>query len=66
MRDRPENDRRSTIITSKIPGDEWHDLIGRPTYADAILDRMVHNAHRVNLTGHSLQGAEVRLTRFSD
>jgi hypothetical protein len=41
--------RRSTIITSQIPVDKWHELIGDPTYADAILDRIVHNAHRVNL-----------------
>ena len=47
--------RRSTIITSQIPVDKWHDLIGDPTYADAILDRIVHNAHRINLTGHSLR-----------
>ena len=47
--------RRSTIITSQIPVDKWHDLIGDPTYADAILDRIVHNAHRINLSGHSLR-----------
>src|SRR5262250_2364123 len=47
--------RRSTIITSQIPVDKWHDLIGDPTYADAMLDRIVHNAHRINLTGHSLR-----------
>src|SRR6184192_823349 len=49
--------RRSTIITSQIPLDKWHELIGDPTYADAILDRIVHNAHRINLTGHSLRRA---------
>lgn len=47
--------RRSTIITSQIPVDKWHEVIGDPTYADAILDRIVHNAHRINLTGHSLR-----------
>ena len=47
--------RRATIVTSQIPVDKWHDLIGDPTYADAILDRIVHNAHRINLTGHSLR-----------
>jgi DNA replication protein DnaC len=35
--------------------DTWHELIGDPTYADAITDRIVHNAHRINLTGHSLR-----------
>jgi DNA replication protein DnaC len=49
--------RRSTIITSQIPVDKWHELIGDPTYADAILDRLVHNAHRINLAGHSLRRA---------
>jgi len=47
--------RRSTIVTSQIPVDRWHELIGDPTYADAILDRLVHNAHRINLTGDSLR-----------
>ena len=49
------NGRRSTIITSQIPVDKWPKLIGDPTYADAILDRIVHNSHRINLTGHSLR-----------
>jgi DNA replication protein DnaC len=47
--------RRSTIITSQVTVDKWHDLIGDPTYADAILDRIVHNAHRINLTGESMR-----------
>jgi len=45
--------RRSTIVTSQIPVDKWHAVIGDPTYADAILDRLVHNAHRIDLTGDS-------------
>ena len=47
--------RRSTILTSQVPIDKWHELIGDPTYADAILDRLVHNAHRVDLAGDSLR-----------
>jgi DNA replication protein DnaC len=47
--------RRSTIITSQFPVAKWHDLIGDPTYADAILDRIVHNAHRIELAGDSLR-----------
>lgn len=47
--------RRSTIITSQLPVSAWHDVIGNPTYADAILDRLVHNAHRIDLTGESLR-----------
>jgi DNA replication protein DnaC len=47
--------RRSTIITSQFPVPRWHELIGDPTYADAILDRIVHNAYRIELTGESLR-----------
>ena len=47
--------RRSTIVTSQVPVELWHQLIGDPTYADAILDRLVHNAARIDLTGESLR-----------
>ena len=47
--------RGATLITSQIPVDRWHDLIGEPTLADAILDRIVHNAHRFQLRGESLR-----------
>jgi DNA replication protein DnaC len=47
--------RRSTLLTSQVPVDKWHEVIGDPTYADAILDRIVHNAHRIELTGDSLR-----------
>jgi DNA replication protein DnaC len=47
--------RRSTIVTSQLPVNRWHEVIGDPTYADAILDRLVHNAHRVELTGESMR-----------
>jgi len=47
--------RRSTIVTSQVPVDKWHELIGDPTYADAILDRIVHNAHRIDLAGDSMR-----------
>ena len=43
------------ILTSQIPVDKWHAVIGDPTYADAILDRLVHNAYRIDLTGDSLR-----------
>jgi DNA replication protein DnaC len=46
--------RTATLITSQVPVDRWHDVTGGPTYADAILDRLVHNAHRINLSGDSL------------
>jgi hypothetical protein len=44
--------RRSTIVTSQLPLSAWHEVIG---YADAILDRLVHNAHRIELAGESLR-----------
>jgi len=47
--------RRSTLVTSQLPIARWHELIGDPTYADAILDRLVHNAHRLEMTGDSLR-----------
>src|SRR5712672_2178484 len=54
--------RRSTILTSQIPVDKWHAFIGDPTYADAILDRLVHNAHRIDLAGDSLRRRPSRST----
>ncbi|MCD9889431.1 ATP-binding protein [Bradyrhizobium diazoefficiens] len=47
--------RASTIVTSQLPVDTWHGAIGDPTVADAILDRLVHNAHRLQLTGESMR-----------
>jgi DNA replication protein DnaC len=41
--------------TSQLPLSAWHEVIGDPTYAGAILDRLVHNAHRIELTGESLR-----------
>jgi DNA replication protein DnaC len=49
------HDRASTIITSQLPVDRWHDHIGDPTIADAILDRLVHSAHRIELKGESMR-----------
>lgn len=45
----------STIFTSQLPQESWHEYIGDPTIADAILDRLVHNAHRINLKGGSMR-----------
>ncbi|MFL5331640.1 MAG: IS21-like element helper ATPase IstB [Geminicoccaceae bacterium] len=47
--------RGSTLVTSQVPVDRWHELISDPTLADAILDRIVHNAHRIQLRGESLR-----------
>jgi DNA replication protein DnaC len=48
-------DKGSIVITSQIPVDRWHDLIGVPTLADAVLDRVIHNAYRIELAGESLR-----------
>ena len=44
---------RSMVITSQLPVSKWHEWIGDPTVADAILDRLVHNAHKLALKGPS-------------
>ncbi|WP_324295576.1 ATP-binding protein [Rheinheimera sp. UJ51] len=58
-------EQRSTIIVSQLPVSEWYGLMDNPTVADALLDRVIHNAHRLELTGESqrkktlVQGEEV-------
>lgn len=47
--------KRSTIITSQVPLNKWYDIIGEPTIADAILDRLVHSSHRIELKGDSMR-----------
>ena len=47
--------RRSTVLTSQLPVKSWHAQIGDPTLADSILDRLVHNAYRLELTGESIR-----------
>ena len=54
---------RSTIITSQYPVSKWHNIIGEPTMADAILDRIVHNAHKINLKGESMRKTRAKLTQ---
>lgn len=53
---------RSTIITSQLKVDDWHDSIGDPILADAILDRVVHNAHKLDLSGESIRKSKKGLT----
>jgi DNA replication protein DnaC len=53
---------RSTIITSQVPVDSWHALMANPTVADAIPDRLVHNAYRINLTARESM-RKVRVTK---
>jgi hypothetical protein len=45
----------STILTSQLPVSRWHEQIGDPTIADSILDRLVHNAHRIEMRGESMR-----------
>ena len=54
---------KSTLITSQMPVDHWHELIGDPTLADAILDRLIHNAHRIPLKGESLRKKQAKLAK---
>lgn len=56
---------RSTLITSQLPVSSWHDYIADPTIADAILDRFIHNAHHLNLTGESMRKTRSELTKTS-
>ena len=53
VEDRHQN--ASILITSQLPLAKWHDVIGEPTFADAILDRIVHNAHRIDLDWPSMR-----------
>ena len=52
---------RSTLVTSQLPIEHWHDYLGDPTLADAILDRLVHNAYRIQLTGESMRKQRAQL-----
>ncbi|NDV88844.1 ATP-binding protein [Aurantimonas aggregata] len=52
--------RKSTVVTSQIPVERWHEVIGNPTYDDAILDRLVHNAHRIELSGDSMRRTRLK------
>ena len=54
---------RSTLVTSQLPIEKWHDLFGDPTFADAILDRLVHNAYKLKLKGGSMRKKKASLTQ---
>jgi DNA replication protein DnaC len=54
--------RASTVITSQLPTSKWHDWIGDPTLADAILDRLLNNAYKVDLKGNSRRKAKTEPT----
>ena len=54
---------RSTIVTSQLPVEKWHAVVGDPTLADAILDRLVHSAYQLNLKGESMRKKRRPLTQ---
>jgi len=58
-------ERRSTLIAAQIPLDHWHEIIGDPTLADAILDRLIHNAHKITLKGESMRKKQSQLTALT-
>ena len=53
---------RSTLITSQLPVSQWHQNIGDATLADAILDRLLHNSHKIKLKGESMRKAMSKMT----
>jgi DNA replication protein DnaC len=55
------HDRRATLVTSQLPVEHWHEALGDPTLADAILDRLVHNAYTITLHGDSLRKRQAKL-----
>ena len=59
-----QHGRGSTIVTSQLPIEHWHEVIGNPTIADAILDRLVHNSYRLILKAESLRKAAAKRQRL--
>ncbi|MEL7399146.1 MAG: IS21-like element helper ATPase IstB, partial [Pseudomonadota bacterium] len=57
------HDSSSTLVISQLPTDQWYQSIGDNTLADAILDRLMHNAHRINLKGESMRKTQSELTQ---
>lgn len=57
------HDRRATMITRQLPVEHWHDALGDPTLADAILDRLVHKAYKIAVHGESRRKRPAKLTR---
>jgi DNA replication protein DnaC len=57
---------RSTVVAAQLPVDNWHEIIGDPTLADAILDRLIHNAYKINLKGESMRKRKSKLTQTED
>lgn len=60
------HDLRSTLVTSQLPVEKWHEAIDHPTLADAILDRLVHNAYRVALRGESMRRRKAQAAKKAE
>lgn len=56
----------STVVAAQLPINHWHDNIRDPTIADAVLDRLVHNAYKIHLKGESLRESRSSLTKQKD
>ena len=56
----------SIIMTAQVPVSKWHEVIGETTIADAIMDRIVHGAHRIDLTGESMRKKKVLTEQFAE
>jgi DNA replication protein DnaC len=59
------HEKASTLITSQVPVSKWYEIIGEKTIADAIMDRIIHNAHRLELTGESLRKKYLKNTELN-
>ena len=59
------HEKASTLITSQVPVQSWYDVIGEKTIADAIMDRIIHNAHRIELSGESLRKKNQKEIEFN-
>jgi len=60
------HDVHSTIVAGQLPVEHWHEAIGNPTLADAILDRLVHNAYKIDLKGESMRKKKKKLDSIID
>jgi DNA replication protein DnaC len=60
------NNKKSLIITSQLPVERWYDIIGEKTVADAIMDRLVYQSHRVELQGESMRKKRGQQSMFDD
>ena len=58
--------KRSTLITSQLPMEHWHQIIGDPTLADAILDRLIHDAYKINLKGESMRKRMAKMPKSTE